>query len=45
MGALAGATAGCLAGTKLGQLVDRTILGTYQCLDCKHTFSDESEQL
>lgn len=36
---LAGGTAGCLVGTRLGHAIDEHLIDRFECLDCGHTFS------
>jgi hypothetical protein len=40
-GIVSGAT-GCMAGSKLGSVIDRNILHNHQCSACGHTFGDKS---
>ena len=45
LGALCGGTTGCLAGAKLGEVVDRHVLNNHRCLQCGFTFSQAHEPL
>ncbi len=41
LGALAAGAAGCLAGFKVGRIVDHTVLGDLECTTCGHCFFDK----
>lgn len=38
---LVGGTAGCIAGTRLGEMLDRKIFDNYRCLSCELQFSQD----
>lgn len=40
-GAILGAATGCIAGAKLGEAIDATVLDNYQCLNCGYEFSQK----
>jgi hypothetical protein len=39
-GALTVGTAGCLAGSRIGGILDQEVLDNYCCMHCEHTFNN-----